>query len=161
MDVHETYIVYLGEFHGVLTGINYAQGRLADASRPVQMTSQAATQLWAGPPDLAGRPADREISRSSRRPLRLWSQTSLYGSSAPTGSHLTQTLAIGLFTLPSRIGRSLARPAISPSYLKYPVLNRGGQIPGSSRSRVSWFTGKGVWQAQGYGKPSQTENALI
>ena len=41
--------------------------------RPVQLTSQAATQLRSGPPDLAGRSVGREISRSSRRPLRLCS----------------------------------------------------------------------------------------
>ena len=36
-------------------------------------TPRGRSQLWAGPPDLAGRPADREISRLSRRPLRLCS----------------------------------------------------------------------------------------
>ena len=38
----------------------------------------------------------------------------------------------GLFALPSRFGSGLARPAISPSYLKLPVYNRGGKIPCSS-----------------------------
>ena len=38
---------------------------------------------------------------------------------------------------------SLARQAISLSYLKLPVYNPGGKIPCSSRRGLSWFTGEG------------------
>ena len=75
LDVLETHIVYFRDFHGVWTGNKLCSGpacrRLAAAHNcgPVQLTSQAATQLRAGPPDLAGRPGNLPIVPTATPPL--------------------------------------------------------------------------------------------